>query len=128
MQNSYIRAVSALLLSSALLIAGDVTRNWQTGKVTETGNGIQQSGPNPTTNVVRTDDVKVWSVDAGDRVYQVTQVRRMGGGTAIRWHYGKAAPLNVGESVTFAVEGNDFFAKDSSGKEWKLHVQHVAMK
>lgn len=101
----------------------EITGATTTGTVGGTGNVNAE-----TTTQRRTWDENTYLIDAGDKLYVISEtIPRMGGGL-VSIPVKKGAHLVPGSSVKFAVDRDQMVIQNDTGKERKFHILRVSLK
>jgi hypothetical protein len=136
---------SILFLMSVLTVALSAKkpdRTWLTGTVLEvtmvrqsavtgattTGTVDSNGGVNTTTTTNRRSwDEGTYQIDAGDRLYVISESIPRFGGSLISIRMRKSVGLVAGSEITYTVD-RDAIIIQADGKERKLHILQVRMK
>jgi hypothetical protein len=123
----------ALLLAVSASAAKKPERTWLTGTVLDATKERRSAVTGTTTTGDTTSvDERRWDedtylIDAGDRVYIISESIPRVGGALASVRVKKAARLISGSDVKYAVDRDDMLIQ-VDGKEHKFHIQRVSMK
>lgn len=132
----------AICLSAAVGVTAAENLKWQQGTLTSTerqkikegstithnsdgsakdrGNKTDYSSTTTTTKSDNYENYQVYTIEAGSTVYVASE--------HLLFPWSKAADIELGHSVQFAVKGDKMFIMDGSGKQHKATVTKTSLK